>query len=360
MIPPKRILVAMSGGVDSAVTAALLQREGHDVAGVTMRIWREPAVADSAEDAVTSARQVCEGLGIPHHVLDLERAFYQEVVEHFVCEYAEGRTPNPCLRCNRLLKFGRVLAYAQEMGYDLLATGHYARIVQEDGIYTLRRALDARKDQSYVLYALRQEQLARLLFPLGNLTKGRVRELAASWGLHVAERPESQDICFLPDGDYRRFVAERLPSAVQPGPIVDTHGRSLGTHRGLLRYTIGQREGLGIAAPRPLYVKALDVSRNAVVVGYAEELGCRELLAADARYVSGQAPEGGATVDARIRYRARAAMATVWPLPESRFRVVFTEPLRDITPGQAVVLYQGDNTLGGGTIVAACGEPANP
>ncbi|MHB0857511.1 MAG: tRNA 2-thiouridine(34) synthase MnmA [Anaerolineae bacterium] len=353
----KRIMVAQSGGVDSAVATTLLLRGGHEVAGVTMHLWQEPSVEASPLGAVDAARQVCQELGIPHHVLDVQRPFYHEVVEHFICEYAQGRTPNPCVRCNRLLKFGRLLDYALEMGYDLLATGHYARIEEKDGRYALLRALDARKDQSYVLYTLGQQQLAHLVLPLGGLSKVKVRELAKTWGLPVAARPESQDICFLHDGDYRRFVAERLPGSMQPGPIVDTQGRRLGSHRGLPRYTIGQREGLGIAAAHPLYVKALDVSRNALVVGFAEELGCSELVAADAHYVSGQAPEGGTVVDARIRYRARAAPASVWPLPGDRFRVVFDQPLRDITPGQAVVLYREDRVLGGGIIVAACEQP---
>jgi tRNA-uridine 2-sulfurtransferase len=352
----KHVAVAMSGGVDSSVVATLLLERGYSVVGLTMRLWREPALTGEETDEAAEARAVCAHLGIPHHVIDLREAFLREVVDYFVREYAQGRTPNPCLRCNAMLKFGRLLEHGRELGYDYLATGHYARIAQSDDGYRLLCGLDARKDQSYVLYALQQRQLGTLLLPLGDYTKTEVRALAQARRLPTAERPESQDICFLRDRDYRRFLAERLPVALQPGPILDRQGHRLGEHKGLPYYTIGQREGLGIAAPRPLYVLGLDVPRNALIVGGAEELGQRALIAERMSYVSGVELPAGCSVEAKIRYRAPRAAARVWALSGSCSRVVFERPLRDITPGQAVVLYQGDQVLGGG-IIAQATEP---
>ena len=344
----------MSGGVDSSVAAALLQERGHWAMGITMRLWREaPLPDDDPGDCVAQARAVCRHLNIPHHTVDLRDEFEREVVDYLVAEYARGRTPNPCLQCNRMFKFGALLRFARSLGASHLASGHYARVERRADGWHLLTAIDAGKDQSYVLYALRQEQLAALLLPLGELTKDRVRDLARAMGLPAAEREESQDICFLRDGNYRRFVAERAPAAVQPGPILDRDGRRLGEHRGLPFYTVGQREGLGIAAPHPLYVIRIDVERNALIVGPAESLGRRTLLAEGMSYVSGNPLPAGTAVEAKIRYRARRAPARVWPLHGARARVTFDRPLRDITPGQAVVLYGGQEVLGGGIIVEA-------
>jgi len=342
----KRVAVAMSGGVDSAVAAALLLAQGWQVQGLTMRLWRE----DGVDPAPAEAAIVCQQLGIAHQVIDLREAFVRQVVEPFVHDYTAGRTPNPCLRCNHTLKFGVLLESALALGAHYLATGHYARTRHVDGAWQLLCAADARKDQSYVLYALGQTQLAYVLFPLGDLTKEQVRADAARLGLTAVERAESQDICFLRDNDYRRYLAQRAPEAVRPGPILDAQGRTLGQHKGLPFYTVGQREGLGLAAPRPLYVMRLDAQRNALVVGYDEELGRRELTAAEVSWVSGGAPAQGAPVEAKVRYRARRTAAYVWPLPGARIRVTLAEPLRDITPGQGVVLYQGEVVLGGGII----------
>jgi len=350
----RRVAVAMSGGVDSSTTVALLLERGDQVGGMTLRLWREPLAPGCKEepepDAVASARAICAHLGIPHHVLDLRQVFLREVVEYFAQEYARGRTPNPCLRCNRLLKFGLLLDEARRLGYDLLATGHYVRLRREGDTYRLLCGVDERKDQSYVLYALRQEQLRHLLFPLGDYAKSQVRDLARAWGLPAAECPESQDICFLRDNDYRRFLRERWPAASSPGPIYDRHGRYWGEHKGLAFYTVGQREGLGLAAPRPLYVLALDAPHNALLVGHAEELGRDTLIAEEMSYVSGEELPPGADVEAKIRYRAPRLPARVEALPDGRARVILARPLRDITPGQAVVLYQGEELLGGGII----------
>ena len=348
-----RVAVAKSGGVDSSVTAALLLADGYAVQGLTMRLWKEPAAEGAAEESISAARAVCAHLGIPHEVIDLRKQFRREVVDYFIYEYARGRTPNPCLRCNRLLKFGLLLERARELGCELLATGHYARVQRSGGEYHLLCGLDPRKDQSYVLYALQQPQLRSLRLPLGERTKTDVRALAARWGLPVSGRPESQDACFIADNDYRRFLAEHRPEALRPGPILDRQGRSLGEHKGLPFYTVGQREGLGISAPRPLYVLNLDVARNALIVGYAEELGREALLAEEMSYVAMREPAASLAVEAKIRYRAERAPARVWAMPGGRARVIFERPLRDITAGQAVVLYQGEEVLGGGIISQA-------
>lgn len=356
---PNTVAVAMSGGVDSSTAAALLREQGYSVFGVTMRLWRASNISASF-DGAASARAVCACLGIPHYEVDLETPFYQEIVRYFLQEYAQGRTPNPCVRCNRRIKFGLLWAWAKAQGADYLATGHYVRIAQEHGRYALLRGRDAHKDQSYFLYTLTQGDLAHLLFPLGEWTKAEVRAFARERGLPVAERPESQDICFLPEGDYRQFIAERLPESIKPGPIYDASGRLLGEHRGLPFYTIGQREGLGLSAPKPLYVLEMDLARNALIVGYAEELGKNALLAEEMTYVSGEAPPQGAVVEAKIRYKAQGALARVNDLGDGRAYVYFERPLRDITPGQAVVLYEGERVLGGGRIVQAISPRAEP
>lgn len=351
---PRRVAVAMSGGLDSSVALALLQEQGYETLGLTMRLWREPSGSDDpAEADIASAAQVCSQLGVAHHVVDLREAFYAQVVCYLVDAYAAGRTPNPCVRCNRQIKFGRLLEHALALGADALATGHYARIAHDQGHLRLLRGRDAAKDQSYFLYTLGQERLARLLFPLGEWMKTEVRAYAQQRGLPVTERAESQDICFLQDGDYRRLIAAQRPDAVRPGPIYNQAGELLGEHQGLPSYTVGQRGGLGIAAPRPLYVLTLDAERNALVVGTADELGHRALLAHEVTTVSGGPLPPGARVQAKIRYRARPAAATVHPEGEEMARVRFAAPLRDITPGQAVVFYRGDEVLGGGVIARA-------
>jgi tRNA-specific 2-thiouridylase len=272
------------------------------------------------------------------------------VVDRFLAEYGAGRTPNPCLACNRAIRFGRLLQQSRALGASYLATGHYARAEQVGGRYRLRMGRDAQKDQSYVLYMLGQEELRSVLFPLGELTKPVVRRMAHERGLPAAERDESMDLCFVSGNDYRRFVREHAPQTIRPGPILDTSGRAIGRHQGLPFYTVGQRKGLGIAASEALYVICLDVTRNALVVGAVGELGRSTLLVGDVRYVDGRGPEAPARVQVRIRYRAGLAAATWVPLDGDRARVEIDAPLRDITPGQAAVAYQGEMVLGGGII----------
>lgn len=322
-----------------------------------MRLWREEAGDQGMCGAVTSARAVCKQLGIEHRVVDLREPFYHRVVEYFVRAYAGGRTPNPCVQCNRFIKFGKLLDLVREWGADLLATGHYARRYREGGYYQLLRGVDEEKDQSYFLYMLGQEELDRVLFPLGTWTKEGVYALARERHLPVAKRPESQDVCFICDGDYRRFLAGRAPEAIEPGPIYDREDNRLGQHKGLPFYTVGQREGLGISAPRPLYVLEWDLERNALIVGFAEELGQRACLVEEMSYVSGMPLAPGRRVQAQIRYRARPVLARIWDGSEGDARIVFCDSLRDITPGQAAVLYDGDRVLGGGIVARVLKEP---
>ncbi len=350
----RRVVVAMSGGVDSSMAANLLLEQGYEVIGIMLRLWAEAGPAANrccTPDAVADARRVADALSIPFYVRDYKDVFKTTVVDYFTETYARGLTPNPCLICNRQIRFGRLLDEALALDADFLATGHYARVrPTEDGEYQLLKGVDPAKDQSYVLHRLGQTQLAHALFPLGDYTKSEVREMARFRGLPVFNRADSQDLCFLGNGDYREFLSRHAPQAAQPGPILDTAGRTLGEHRGLPYYTIGQRKGLGIAASQALYVLAMEPSRNAIIVGTAEELGRRELTAADVSYVSGNPPPGPLPITAKIRYKAKEASATLNPLPDNRAHVQFDEPLRDITPGQGVVFYQGEVVLGGGTI----------
>ena len=292
-------------------------------------------------------------LGIPLHVIDLRNEFRQQVVDYLIGEYIAGRTPNPCLACNRALKFGRLLQEARRLGGDLLATGHYVRTIQRDGEWRLLRGLDRNKDQSYVLYMLGQAELAATTFPLGDLAKEQVRQYALDHDLPVARQAESQEICFIPDDDYRRFLQTWAPERITPGPILSTTGEEIGRHRGLPFYTIGQRKGLGIAAPEPLYVLELDPARNAVIAGPRRELGRDVAHVSQISYVSAQKPAGPFPATVKIRYQARETDATVIPTGASSATVQFALDLRDITPGQGIVFYDGESVLGGGIIAAS-------
>ncbi|MBI3740273.1 MAG: tRNA 2-thiouridine(34) synthase MnmA [Chloroflexi bacterium] len=362
MSEKKTVVVALSGGVDSSTTAALLVERGHNVIGVMMRLWSEGAGDGDARfaqnrccspEAVADARGVCQNLGIPFYLLNFEAEFKMNVVDFFLDGYAHGITPNPCLECNRRVKFGTLLDKARALGADYLATGHYARVVERAGKFLLLKGVDPKKDQSYALSVLTQEQLARVMFPLGEFTKAATRELARKFGLRVSEKSESQDLCFVADGDYRNFLRRNIPDSLNAGNIVDARGKVLGRHAGLAFYTIGQREGLRIAARQPLYVLALDSARNAVVVGAKEDLGKRELIARNVNWIQGAPPREGARVTAMIRYRASTEECVVYSLAENRARVVFDSPLSAIAPGQAVVFYAGEECLGGGIIESA-------
>lgn len=346
----------MSGGVDSAVAAALLASQGYQVVGVTMRLWtlekpdapRHHKRCCSVEDT-EDARAVCDHLGVPHYVLNYERRFAAAVVGHFLEEYTQGRTPNPCLACNQHIKFAPLLQQALALEADYLATGHYARVRRNGHGYELWRAVDLEKDQSYVLYTLGQRELAHTLFPVGEYTKEEVRRLAQGMGLPNADKPDSADICFIPNGDYRAFVAGRVKA--EPGDIVDSAGRWLGRHQGIIHYTVGQRRGLPArGGSSPLYVLRIDAATNTIVVGPEEELLADTVIARDLCFVSGP-PEGATPIQAKIRYRSAAALALL-TVVDGEAEVRFESPQRAPTPGQAIVFYQGDRVLGGGRIAS--------
>jgi tRNA-specific 2-thiouridylase len=350
----ERVVVAMSGGVDSAVAAGLLARQGYDVIGITMRLWtlEDPDApvgkkrCCSVEDT-DDARRAADVLGIPHYVLNMEREFHERVIDYFVREYGRGRTPNPCLACNEHVKFRALLDRAVALDADYLATGHYARIERRGAGYALLRAADPAKDQSYVLYPLGQAELAKTLFPVGRYEKPAIRALAREMRLELAEKPDSADICFVPDGDYRAFVSRRLSQA--PGEVRDGAGNVLARHDGIAGFTIGQRRGIGVAAGEKRFVTSIDAARNVITVGPEEDLLTRTLAAEDVNWVEG-APDGAVRCDVKIRYRTAAAPAIVTPLDGRRARVDFERPQRAITPGQAAVFYDGERVLGGGLI----------
>ncbi len=352
------VVVAMSGGVDSSVAAALLVEQGCTVIGMMMRLWAEPTTSCNTynrcctPDQMADARRIAGDLGIPFYVLDTQQIFRQQIVQFFIDRYADGVTPNPCMACNRHIRFEWLLNHARSLGAGYLATGHYARLTSApDGSIQLRRAHALDKDQSYVLSVLNQEKLRHAMFPIGDYTKPQVREMAVKFGLPVASKQESQDLCFIGDNDYRRFLREHGPAAMfEPGPILTTAGDQLGTHSGLPNYTIGQRKGLGIAHSEPLYVIKMDQQRNALVVGTRAELGRDTLTAAGVNWIAGTPPDEAFEATVKIRYKSKPARATVTPLPEDRVHIQFEEPLRDITPGQGAVFYQDDLCLGGGII----------
>lgn len=359
------IFIAMSGGVDSSVAAAILKEQGHSVTGITMRLFKDAPTED--------AQEVAASLGIPHHIVDFQEVFESGIIQNFVSEYAIGHTPNPCVRCNRLLKFGLLLDKAREMGADAMATGHYARV--EWGImgnrgntgnipraagsipqaagqipfYSLKKGIDSTKDQSYFLWTLTQEQLKYIVFPLGEMTKDQVRQKATELRLDVAEKPESQEICFILGDDYRSFLRECAVKD-QPGNIIDTKGNILGDHTGISGFTIGQRRGLGIAAENPLYVIALDVANNAVIVGDESETFVKSCIVKDINVISGAPLSALSDVSVQIRYNAPATLARLTPLDDSSARLDFAEPQRGVAPGQSAVFYDADTVIAGSLI----------
>ncbi len=350
----KRVIVAMSGGVDSSVTAALLKEKDFEVIGVTMHIWERSKDWGGCcgLSNIEDAKKVSSILDIPHYVLNFRDIFEEKVITNFCQEYKEGRTPNPCIRCNQYIKFDALIKKAKKSGADYIATGHYARIEydNQERRYLLRKGVDPHKDQSYVLYVMTQEQLRQTLMPLGNLTKKRVRELAKDKNLPVANRPESQEICFVPRGTYGEFLEKRIPDVVKPGPIVTRKWKAIGQHRGIIFYTIGQRKGLGITGKEPLYVIDIDKEANAIVVGKEKDAYGHELIADDMNYIAMPELNKPLKVSAKIRYLQETSPALVVPLGKDRAKVKFEKPQWAITPGQAVVLYDGDNVVGGGTI----------
>ena len=350
-----RVVVAMSGGVDSSVAAALLKEQGYDVIGMMLRLWSEPGKEESnrccTPDSMAQARRVAAKLDIPFYVVDAKDVFHDTVVQYFLDGYARGETPNPCLICNRQIRWTFLLDHALALGADFMATGHYARIRKAEGArMNLLRAVDKSKDQSYVLHVLDQQKLAKAMFPVGDYPKTEIRAIAEKHGLPTASRKDSQDLCFLAGEDYRNFLQRNAADILKPGEILTQEGKAVGRHNGLANYTIGQRKGLGLASPVPLYVLGKDSVTNSLIVGTQAELGSRELMARDVNWLSGEAPERPFRAEVKIRYTAKEAEALVMPLDGNRAQVWFDASQRDITAGQAAVFFDADLLIGGGII----------
>jgi tRNA-specific 2-thiouridylase len=349
-----KILVAMSGGVDSSVTAYLLRQQGHEVTGLSFELWDRRGLGQintcCSVETINLARTVASRLGMEHMTVDVRDAFYSLVIEPFCESYIEGTTPNPCILCNKFIKFDFLLQKADEIGANLVATGHYARRIEKDGRYLLARGVDRVKDQSYVLYVMTRKHLARTIFPLGGMEKRETREIAARAGLATALRTESQEICFVGDDKYADFIRGVAPEAVSPGPIYDTSGRRLGEHKGIAFYTIGQRRGLGIASSHPLYVIRIDRKNNAVIVGPREEALVRAVNVGDLNWISGEAAAEEMRISAKIRSTMKDAPAVLIPVSGNTVRVEFDEPQWAPAPGQSAVFYDGEIVLGGGII----------
>jgi tRNA-specific 2-thiouridylase len=348
-----RVVVAMSGGVDSSVASALLKARGYEVIGITMRLFDSLVSSNSCCGSADGgmAKRAAAHLGIPFYTLNLTREFEKLVIENFLNEYSRGRTPNPCIRCNELIKFQILHQKSRQLGANFIATGHYARIKRDkQGFYHLLKGIDQNKDQSYFLYTLNQTQLERLLLPLGEFFKSQVRQMARDFGLPNAEMEESQEICFVPDNDYANFLKKRCPGLFQPGPIQDSSGRFLGEHSGIANFTIGQRKGLKIALGERRYVIRIDLEKNAIIIGGEEEVYQRQVWAKDCRWVLGKPPAGKFRAWAKVRYQGPGSNAWIECLPDLIY-VVFEEPQWGPTPGQAIVFYNGEEVLGGATIV---------
>lgn len=351
-----KALIAMSGGVDSSLAAKIMMDRGYDCIGCTMKLYdNEDAGIDREHTCcslrdVEDARAIAYQLGIRYYVFNFTRDFQDKVIRKFVNSYEQGITPNPCLDCNRYMKFDKLLERAKILACDIIVTGHYARIEENNGTYVLKKALDETKDQSYVLYSLTQEQLAHTQFPLGNMRKAEVRKIAEENGFINAQKPDSQDICFVPDGDYAKIIERHTGRKARPGNFVDQNGNILGTHKGIIHYTVGQRKGLGISSSDPLFVCKICAQSGDILLGTQEDLMSQALTATDFHWISGAEPKNELRCKAKIRYRQAEQDATVSVLEDHTVRVMFDMPQRAITPGQAVVLYDGDVVLGGGTI----------
>ncbi len=342
----ERILVGMSGGVDSSAAALILKEKGYSVTGLTLKLCE----LDKQQD-LRDAKAVCRKLGLEHITLDLKADFKEKVIDRFVVQYKQGLTPNPCLECNKHIKFGKMLDAAIEMGFDKIATGHYARVEKQGDRYILKKAEDASKDQSYVLYSLTQHQLSRLELPLGNLTKAEIRKKAEESGLAIANRPDSQDICFVPDGDYAAFIEKTYGEVFEKGSYTDINGKPLGEHQGVIHYTVGQRKGLGIALGRPQFVIDKNAQTNTVILGDEEHLFKSEVRVTQVNFIPFDKLEGEMRVKAKLRYRHTEADAVIYPLDNGDVKIIFSSPQRAPARGQAAVFYDGDIVVGGGKII---------
>jgi len=354
----KRVIVSMSGGVDSSIAAALLKNKGHEVIGATLQFWpkkscgkTKPKSCCSLKD-IEDARKVAAKLKIPFYVFNVYEEFQKHVIDYFCSEYSRGRTPNPCIPCNDKIKFNFLIKKAEELAADYVATGHYARISysRKHKRYILKRSRYLDKDQSYALFNLSQKQLSSILFPIGGVDKPEARKRALKLGLQVHDKPDSQDICFIWDGDYKKFLRQRTPELFVSGDIVDTKGEILGRHKGVACYTIGQREGLGISGPHPFYVTQINSKNNTIVVGTRQQAHKKVLTASKVSWIGGNTPSGKIKVQAKIRYRHKGAKVVIKPLQKTKVEVSFEQPQFAVTPGQAVVFYDNDEVLGGGWI----------
>ena len=354
-----RVVVGMSGGVDSSVAAYLLKEAGYDVIGVTMQIWQDEEPETVEENggccglsAVDDARRVAQNLGIPYYVMNFKNEFRENVMDYFISEYLSGRTPNPCIACNRYVKWESLLKRSLDIGADYIATGHYAQIEKlPNGRYSLKKSATAAKDQTYALYNLTQEQLSKTLMPVGQYTKDEIREIANKIQLPVANKPDSMEICFVPDGDYAGFIEENTDKKIEPGNFVNTKGEIIGRHKGITHYTIGQRKGLNLSMGHPVFVVEIRPETNEVVIGDNEEVFAKELVADRLNFMSRADFEDGMEVLAKIRYNHKGSVCRLYHEDEDKVRCVFLEPQRAVTPGQAVVFYEDDYVLGGGTII---------